>query len=373
MKILPFLSVETSNDVKYAGYYNPFKINNIYPFSEIGRVVVNKNTGEIKYRLHEYTSSLKDDGTNYQTSPDEDIMVYIPVFYYRRIVSGNATEDIIDICVLRNPRNDGFDTPFEVHPVFIRDDGSIRPYILVGAFLSHHINGQLRSTRVSSDADYNITYTLDELREASKYEKSNGWGLMNIKVISALQMLYRTAFQDLSKKAVNLELVGTDTDFENSISTSFDIGNMTGLIATSSYKYAHSLFGIENILSLRNLIDGFYMQNSYYFVFNKEADISNYETYEKIEEPVLTIIPITRGYTEAILSAYYNNEKFQYLSLPIKLGDDSSIGYGGFNDIPLMSSSKNLFYTSNLYGYVSEQVVGNRSFYPHNARIVFLP
>ncbi|MGL5971244.1 MAG: hypothetical protein ACRCZL_04450, partial [Cetobacterium sp.] len=121
------------------GYSNDFK--NVYPFSQIGRVVTNKDTGEIIAELHDEDSFKVKSGEFFVfDNSKHDIMVKFPKFYYKREWTGEVLKDSIlsEIPHVKTTANG-----YEIFPTFIREDGTVRDYVLYGAFKGVVLENQL--------------------------------------------------------------------------------------------------------------------------------------------------------------------------------------------------------------------------------------
>lgn len=314
MKITAFNGRYTQN----TGYDNPFKRNNIHPFSEIGRVVVDKNTGEIRYRLHEYSSLLKDSGERSVLKDDEDIMVYFPLFYCKRV---GETDNIIPTYKMTDNIVD-----YEPHPVFVREDGSIRPYILVGAFPSCTINGQLRSTYENSTATWE-TDSLDGLRSKARYGRDDKWNLLTIDVVSMIQLLYKIAFQELNTHKSLFSNKASGGGFRRGKYASLRYGNVSGYINDNNSTdtlYTCSLFGLDDYISHYNyVIDGLYFKENKYYICHHPSKMATYEQYDMIPG-----IELTDG--DGTITSIYTNltGANKYLNLPKTLSTtNTDVGY----------------------------------------------
>lgn len=266
MKIIPY-----KEDLGQM-YSNPFKENNIYPFSKIGRVVTDTNTGEIKYRLHDYDSTLDENGNPISLQDDEDIMVYFPAFYCKRTWSGTTLKDEISSEIPTIANKDGW----SVHTAFLKEDGSVRPYVLVGAFQGIDIGGQLRS--VPNKSKPKVSITIDAFRNLARKSRDNKFNIMTIDIIAMIQMLYKIAFQDLNSQ----KIIGngwTAKSESASVGSTMKLGNRSGYLGVNGNQI--SLFGIEDFYgNVWDFTDGIFIKDDgYYFTHipNKFGTISNYD------------------------------------------------------------------------------------------------
>lgn len=255
-------------------YYNPFKYNNIYPFSQIGRVVVDKDSGDIKYRLHEYNSNLDSDGNPILLKDNEDIMVYFPAFYAKREWSGDTCKDSISTEVPTSATKD----EWEVHSAFLRADGTIRPYILVGAFQGTEVNRQLRSR--PSSAKPKVTMTLDAFRNLARSGRDSKWNILTMDIISMIQLLYKVAFQDLNSQSV-IGNGGTYSQAGTTVGNTMSLGNRSGYLGVNGNQI--SLFGIEDFYgNVWEFVDGFIVKDDGYYTTNNPNNFGTTSTYTKI-------------------------------------------------------------------------------------------
>ena len=111
------------------------------------------------------------------TMDNGDVMVKIPAFWYQRYKSGN-TEGIR----IADREADGF----ELHPAFARPSGNV-DYIYVGAYKTG--TGHVSKTGLAPLT--NITRAA--FRTGAK-GKGDGWGLIDIAAVSAVQMLMLVEF-----------------------------------------------------------------------------------------------------------------------------------------------------------------------------------
>lgn len=255
-------------------YYNPFKYNNIYPFSQIGRVVVDKDSGDIKYRLHEYNSNLDSDGNPILLKDNEDIMVYFPAFYAKREWNGNTCKDSISTEVPTSATKGDY----EVHSAFLREDGTVRPYILVGAFQGTEVNGQLRSR--PSGAKPKVSITLEAFRNLARQGRNSKWNVLTMDIISMIQLLYKVGFQNLNSQSV----IGngwTSKSESATVGNTMSLGNRSGYLGVNGNQI--SLFGIEDFYgNVWEFVDGFVVKDDGYYTTNNPNNFGITSTYTKI-------------------------------------------------------------------------------------------
>lgn len=179
-------------------YSNPFKEKRIYPFNKIGRVVVEKTTGDILLWLGENDSRLTLEGAPWTYNENlHDIMVHFPAFYYKRNWNGDILEDSILTDLPKDVISDK--VGYEIFPIFVRDDGSIRPYVLYGAFKGVELGGQLRSVVGYKPT---VNKTISAFRDLARQGRDSRWNIETFGIISMVQFLYKIAFQDLDSQKI---------------------------------------------------------------------------------------------------------------------------------------------------------------------------
>lgn len=294
-------------------YYNPFKYNNIYPFSQIGRVVVDKDSGDIKYRLHEYNSSLDSDGNPILLQDNEDIMVYFPAFYAKREWSGNTCKDSISTEVPTSATKD----EWEVHSAFLRADGTIRPYVLVGAFQGTEVNGQLRSR--PSGASPKVSITLEAFRNLARSGRDSKWNVLTMDIISMIQLLYKVAFQDLNSQSV-IGSGWTNKSASATVGSTMSLGNRSGYLGVNGNQI--SLFGIEDFYgNVWEFVDGFVVKDDGYYTTNNTDNFGTTPSYSKIKGCGTPLAGATASaYVEGYITRIEKpTDKEKFFNLPNKL------------------------------------------------------
>ena len=110
----------------------------------------------------------------------KDIMVKIPLFYYKRYRDNGI--EYIKIADNKYP-------DFEPHPAFVDDNGNIVANIYVGAYSTSANN------KSESGASIRNSMTRSEARGYAR-AKGTGWGVLDIHADSAIQMLMLVEFAD---------------------------------------------------------------------------------------------------------------------------------------------------------------------------------
>lgn len=301
------------------GYSNPFKDNNVYPFNKIGRVVVNKDTAEIKYWLGDTNSNLSQAGYPINIdSATEDVMVYFPAFYYKRTWNGDILEDslLTDIPTTR------YREDYEVFPCFIREDGSIRPYILYGAFKGSEVGGQLRSVVGNKPAH---SKTISAFRDLVRQGRDTKWNIETFQLVSMVQLLYKVGFQNLNSQAE----IGSGWTSKSGSATSgatMLLGNRSGYYGVNGDQI--SLFGIEDFYgNIWSFVDGFLVQDDGYYITNTPSSFGILSSHDKI-----SAVPLTGLEINGLVEGYFKTiEKIsglhKYVNIPNLLGGSNSGWY----------------------------------------------
>ena len=160
-----------------------------------------------------------------------DVMVEIPKFYFRRYAQ-NGYEYI----QIAEKAKEGF----TVHPLF-KYSGKEHDKVYLAAYESSN-NGE------SSKSGYKVTTweTRPDLRKRAK-SKGNGWGLMDIAALSAVQMLYLVEFaSNDSQKMVGRGLTDDNHDICDT-GAADGVLNLTGISGGGNGKVSVVYRGIENL------------------------------------------------------------------------------------------------------------------------------
>lgn len=304
-------------------YSNPFKDKNIYPFNKIGRVVVNKDTAEIKYWLGDTNSNLSQAG--YPINIDnttEDVMVYFPAFYYKRTWNG----DVLDDSILTDIPTTRYREDYEVFPCFIREDGSIRPYVLYGACKGVEVGGQLRSVVGSKPT---VNKTISAFRDLARQGRDTKWNIETFQLVSMVQLLYKIGFQNLNSQA---ELGNGWTSKSESATTggTMLLGNRSGYYGSNGNQ--SSLFGIEDFFgNIWSFVDGLLVKDDGYYITNNPSSFGTIASHEKIGAT-----PLMGADAGSLVEGYFKTiEKIsgvhKYANIPNLLGGSDSGWYTDYS------------------------------------------
>lgn len=264
---------------------------------------------------------------------NQEIMVRIPAFYCKREWKGEIlTDSILNKVPLTKTFKD-----YEVHPAFVRLDGSIRPYILIGAFLGTEKDGQLRS--VPSLELPTVNKTISAFRDLARQGRDIKWNILDITSVSAIQMLYKIGFQNLnSQEQIGIGYCYNKTEASN-IGNTLNLGNRSGYLFVNEQI---SIFGIEDFYgNVLQIIDGMIINDNIYYITNNNNLFGNdYYKFKKIigeKEPGLrlsgtmkkiehinnefSILNIGKEYSHDNFDTYYcdqfKNNNLETFNIPI--------------------------------------------------------
>ena len=206
---------------------------------------------------------------NYSEDATEgyQVMVYQPQFYYKRTpmqISNTTNGQAIrkEIIQISRVAQDGFN----LHPLFINEDGEELEYVLLPAY-----EGSIQSNNNNNDSYKDIQYAdfenqkLSSVANAKPISGQNnllntligqqlasnrglGWHLYNINAVSAEQMLEIVEFRSLNGQE-SLDSGICQLSSENSTSiqaaqtgSTFDLGNSTGIASTTTFIYNNNTY-----------------------------------------------------------------------------------------------------------------------------------
>lgn len=311
MKITPYRP-----DIKQE-YKNPFKENNIYPFNRIGRVACDKDTAEIRFRLHDNDSNF--DERNFPIDwTNLDIYTYIPKFYSKRIWEGEVLKDEISSEVPTDKGHDGW----EIHPAFLRTDGTVRPYILIGCFDGTDVGDQLRS--VPSLSKPLVSITISTALSKARQGRSNKFTIGCPQMLTALWILCKVAFQTLNLQ----EYIGngwTGKSEAQIVGTTMSLGNRTGYLGVNGNQI--SVFGVEDLWGgIWQFITGYITRDDgIYITLDPNKFGGAYSNYDKVSStPLLTDV---NGYVKKIAKI---DGTHKYMNIPKEIGGSENTYYSDY-------------------------------------------
>ncbi|MGL5716752.1 MAG: hypothetical protein ACRCX2_27300 [Paraclostridium sp.] len=305
-------------------YSNPFS--NIYPFSQFGRVLSNKDSDEIIEWLHETDSTLKKDGS--ASTYDEtkhDAMCHFPKFYYKRVWNG----DVLEESWIENiPPNHIDDIPkvikdagYSVYPCFVDESGNISDYVLYGAFKGYELGSQLRSIVGYTPT---VSKTISYFRDRARQGRSVNFNIETWGTISMIQTLYKFAFKDLNAQKV-IGQGWTNKSASTTTGATMKLGNRSGYLGVNYNQI--SLFGIEDFYgNVWSFVDGMLVTDAgYHTTYNSlnYGDLTKHELYACTPLMATTDNNHVEGYVK-------NIEKTKIGSIPKTLGGSDSKWYSDY-------------------------------------------
>ena len=164
-------------------------------------------------------TNYADDGSNGQ------VMIYQPKFYYQRIPLKveNATKGQVirrESVLISDTEQSGF----KLHPAFITAEGEELDYILLPAYEGAVVEDKLCSV---AGVQPTTSITIDAAEDYAN-ARGNGWHIMNMKAISANQMLEMVEFGMLNGQTA-LEAGISNLQFSSNINCSAITGSTAAL------------------------------------------------------------------------------------------------------------------------------------------------
>ena len=169
-------------------------------------------------------ANYADDGSNGQ------VMIYQPKFYYQRmpLKIENATKGQVirrESILISDTEQSGF----KLHPAFITTEGEELDYILLPAYEGAVVEDKLCSV---AGVQPTTSITIDAAEDYAN-ARGNGWHIMNMKAISANQMLEMVEFGTLNGQTAleagisNLQF-SSNTNCSAITGSTATLGNTTG-------------------------------------------------------------------------------------------------------------------------------------------------
>ena len=340
-------------------------------------------------------ANYKDDGSNGQ------VMFYQPKFYYQRVILKNesATKGRIirhESIILSPTKQSGF----KLHPIFDAGNGEEYDYVLISAY-----EGSLISDRLASIAGEQPTTNISII-DAENYARArgNGWHIMNMAAVSAMQMLEIVEFGSMNGQAAIEQGVSnlTFTSGKNCSAitgSTAALGNATGhaeitisnnngtlIENTEVGKRAISYRGMENpwgnvwqMIGGANIKGDGYSQGGALYICNDfnytPLTISNNYEYVGFN------LPSQYGWISAM---GYGNQKYDWVFLPLECSNSANSLLPVGDNLWTVSnvSSNKIITVGGTYGfqesngpfyYACDQTASNNSIHTYNARLMFIP
>lgn len=288
----------------------------IFPYSHIRRCLCNPNTGEISVFLqHDSSKNTVDNVVADLSSGAYDVMVYIPAFYYKVTFTNAQTR----YSILQDEVTSRYKGDHEVHPAFIKEDGSIRPYILVGAFKGVEKDGKLRSI---AENKITVSKTISAFRDLARQGRNIKFNINTVQVISAIQMLYVVEFANLNSQTMLGN--GWTGKSESAVTGSTaELGNRSGYLGVNGNQISYR--GIEDFFgNVWEFIDGLLIKDDGYYITNNPAYFGNASNSTRIAITPLTDIDDSKnGY----VTEMERNSAIDYCFFPKAIGGSDSTYY----------------------------------------------
>ena len=305
---------------------------NIYPYSKIGRVIINKNTGALKRFLSHENSNFDVFGnpTNLDVNT-EMIMVYYPAWYRKKDCRiGGVEKQGIALNVIPNTYGTNCPKGYVIEDWFLEEDGTIAEYRLLGAFDAYVSNGQLTSIpNVIPTRSLNIKQFRDYAKVNRNGSKS---GIISFYAVSAIQRLFVMEFGDFDSQKVlgkGKTFFSTDDDV---VPSNYDIlstgetmalGNRSGYLNRNyngedltDGKVSISYRGLEDFFgNIWQFIDGIITIDTGYYYTNdfdkmnqiKSDNVLNTQGWDYFA----TTVPTNNGYASKM---YEGNLNFSFFT-----------------------------------------------------------
>ena len=210
------------------------------------RCVLNSD-GTVNYFLDPYNSTKKEDGTSaVLKGTDGNVMVQVPLFWYKHTLNGNVHEWWVSDKPLAG---------YSVHPWFL-EGGVEHPFRYYRAYTCINQSGVLRSV---SDVTPTRTQTIGTFRTQAR-ANGTGWNLCSWNAVNAIQILYLTEYCNFNSQAVIGHGNHNGADYGITTGQSNVIGNeSSGSLNNDMWM---SYRGIENFYAdCWEFVDGINVQN----------------------------------------------------------------------------------------------------------------
>ena len=243
-----------------------------------------------------------------ETLSTGDVMVKIPKFYFQRYREGNIEHIRIA---------DKKTTGFELHPAF-KHAGVEVDYIYVGAYKTSSNNKSV------SGASPQVSQTRATFRSNAK-AKGAGWSLLDVAVLSAIQMLMLVEFATNNMQSA----IGRGYCDRNSAAISTgscnSVANLTGRPAGTDGNVDVVWRGIEGLWgNVWECVDGVNWNNGTYYVCN---DPSKYADDTETNYTALSFKGATNWSSSYITEEGLDTGDNEHVMLPAAAGSGSESTY----------------------------------------------
>ena len=286
---------------------------NIYPYSKMKRCLCNKTTGKIIKELNDNNSLQDLAGSPVDlTSNTYDVMVRIPAFYYKTTFLKDTTQ----YSILQDVPYEQFLGDHEVHPAFIREDGSIRPYVLIGAFKGSVLEGQLRSI---INQKPQVSQTISWFRDSARQGRSTKYNIHTIHTVSAMQLLYLVEFNNTNSQAM-LGNGWTGKSESATTGATVALGNKSGYLGVNGNQVSYR--GIEDPFgNVWEFIDALLIKDDGFYMSKDPAKFGD------IEQLTLTpVVPLTApdNTKDGYIKSMFREKSLDFGFFPNTTGDDAT-------------------------------------------------
>jgi hypothetical protein len=287
------------------------------------------------------------DPTYIENGSNGQVMVQIPLFYYRVNIIPNGYQWYISSVAYPG---------YSIHPMFIRN-GVVQNYIYVGAFLGSAYKTSASRYMINDSSGISFTPTSgDKLSSVAgtgikpisgwhnsltivnnrilAHNRGTGWEQIDFLTESGIQLLYLIEYASFNSQSMISNGVTNITDdgstnmsiengYTGTHSGGTNLGNTSGQVAVTHYQtsqttYAMSYRGIENWFgNVWQFVDGINIQNNIPFV-SDNAFVS-----DKFTSPY-TSLAMTLCQSSGWTTNISVNNTYSYPFLPLTIGGSSS-------------------------------------------------
>ena len=287
--------------------YNFNDFDNLYPWSEIRRCLMDSNGVIYAYEGE----------PNFDLDTKEyEVMVEIPKFYQKYVK--NVQDNYIEYWITSTPLDD-----YELNPAFKTQMGSEIDKIYIGAFEAGTDNNVLFS-KANKLPDLNATQT--QLRERA-IRKGKGWKMIDIFERNIIEFLFVIEYATLNSQSIimgNSDGLYSRTGISNVIEKHSNATVDETSSSSFRYRFMENLWG-----NVSEMLDGSYLdENGNIYSSLYYGNYINPESYHNMN--------ITVDYScnnDYITECASGNNKF--IKIPIKAGGENSSNNRYYSDLLL--------------------------------------
>lgn len=294
------------------------------------KACVMDNSGSVLYYLNPTNWSQRADTTPSSLNADgQHVMIEIPKLYWKASQTGTGGSRQVTYSISTNPASTGSGHNFQLHPAFYKS-GSFVNKRYVSAYLACGRNGSTIYSGATSLDTGSVTNQLASIsgsaplhtRSKTSFRQlavniGNGWGIHEIYLQNALELLYITEYQNLNTQ----EQLGNGNGSTSAVaggSNAYANGSTpNGYVGSVRYRGIENLWGV-----LAQWVDGMVTDNinrvyvtndhTYFADYPTSTQLANYtrisgsivtaggggywdDYYEYATHPLPLIIPNTMG------------------------------------------------------------------------------